>query len=284
MIFPQLAEEANVQNLQSYLEGDWVMEQKLDGHRILLCSPGGDFPPTALTRNGTPYTRRLPKALQEFRFPNDPNPQSFILDGELVDGVFWVFDIPQSPATDPTMSLADRRFVLEHTFDLWSRGNPAIRLVPQARSFEDKVKLAEHALSNNFEGLIFKRPSSPYRSGARTSEWTKLKFVTTADCVVLGVRDDGKDSVSLGMYETAMVGPLHKETQILLPVGRASLIGKEKNGTINQGDVIEVRYLYVGANGRLYQPTIMRKRVDKTAKECLTSQMKHVNKSVLEVL
>jgi len=285
MIFPQLAEEANLNQLRAYLEDpNKVAEQKLDGHRILLCSPGGDYPPTALTRNGTPYTKGLPKALMEFRFPNDPNPQSFILDGELVDGVFWVFDIPQSPATDPTMPLTDRRFVLEHTFHLWAKGNPAIKLVPQARTFEEKVSLAEYALRNNFEGLIFKDASSPYRSGARTMEWTKLKFVTTADCEVLAVRDDGKESIKLGMTQRTETTGIPGHLDRVVEVGRTSLIGKEKHDTIAVGDVVEVKYLYVGANGRLYQPTLLRKRDDKRPDECLTSQMKHVNKAVLEVL
>ena len=56
------------------------------------------------------------------------------------------------------------------------------------------------------------------------------------------------------------------------------------DSAIKVGDVLEVRYLYTGANGRLYQPTILRKRDDKAMQECLTSQLKHVNKEVLDAL
>ena len=66
--------------------------------------------------------------------------------------------------------------------------------------------------------------------------------------------------------------------------GHASLIGKQKQDAISEGDVLEVKYLYVGANGRLYQTRIVRKRDDKPAQECTDAQLVHVNKTVMEKL
>jgi len=269
MLYPQLAKSAEVTSLEAFIKDDsWVMEQKLDGNRILLMSPGMDMPGNAITRNGSIYSKKLPRSVIDFRFPAG----EWALDGELVGDVFWVFDMPLTP----TLLWADkplfqRRAGLE-TF-LGSVPND-FKLVPQAKTLDEKIKLASRALQDGFEGLMLKKANSPYRSGGRTEEWLKLKFVSTADCIVTGVRTDGKDSVDLGLVEDGDV----------VSVGRASLIGKEKGGTIAMGDVLEVRYLYTGAGGRLYQPTILRKRDDKAMHECTTGQLRHVNKKVLEAL
>lgn len=271
MIYPQLALSTEATSLESFINDDsWVMEQKLDGHRVLLVAPGADMAPTALTRNGSLYSRRLPRAIQNFRFPEG----EWVLDGELVGSRLWLFDMPKSPITAEGTPLYQRRVALGTL--LKNTINP-FDLVPQARTAGEKIKLAEVALKNNLEGLVLKKAESPYRSGGRTPEWLKLKFVSTADCIVLDVRDDGKESVRLGMCADG-------DLRATCDVGRASLIGKEKAGAINVGDVIEVRYLYAGAGGRLYQPTILRKRDDKRPEECTIDQMKHVNKEVLEAL
>lgn len=285
MLFPQLAKQTEVTSLDTFINDDsWVMEQKMDGHRLFLMSPGLNMPPTALTRSGSSYTRTLPKAIRDFRFPGSDHPQPWILDGELVGTVvnghtvsstFYVFDLPQTPDRSyGTKPLFQRRAALE-TF-MANVPNP-FKLVPQARTREEKITLAEKAIDNNLEGLIVKKVDAPYRSGGRTPEWLKIKFVATADVVVTDVRTDGKDSVGYAVYDSA---------GLLKPIGRASLIGKEKNGKINVGDVIEVRYLYLGSDGRLYQPTVLRKRDpnEKPARQCTTDQLKHVCKDVLETL
>lgn len=269
MLLPELATPADFGSLEQFLRNDkWVFEQKLDGHRLLLKSPGEDMPPTALTRSGSIYTRRLPRAIQDFRFPDG----QWALDGELVDGTFYVFDLPVS-ILKPNAELWARRAALEA---LLSAIQHPFKIVPQARTWREKEELATKAVARNLEGLILKQVDSPYRPGARCTEWLKIKFVATADCIVLGVRDDGKDSVRLGMRD-----PIGLQT---VDVGRASLIGKEKRCPINVGDVVEVRYLYTGAQGRLYQPTILRKRDDKLPSQCTIDQMKMVNKEVLEAL
>lgn len=280
MLLPQLAKQAELTSLQAYIDDDsWVMEQKLDGHRLLLRSPGMDMAPTALTRSGSLYTRKLPKEIMDFRFPEG----EWALDGELVGTVvnghtvsstFYIFDMPAWPGDAAgAMPLHLRRAALEM---LLAQIRHPFKLVPQARTRAEKISLAETSLKNNYEGLILKKADSPYRSGGRTPEWLKVKYVATADVVVTDVRADGKDSVGYAVYDNGA----------LKPIGRASLIGKEKNGTIAPGDVLEVRYLYVGSDGRLYQPTIMRKRDpnEKPATQCTIGQLKHVNKAVLETL
>jgi len=277
MLLPQLAESVDFDRLADLITDDhWVAEQKLDGNRILIKSPGRNMPPTLITRNGTIYTKKVPQAIQDFRFPEG----EWAIDGELVGNTFYAFDLPQHPALNEGVAgqLWARRAALEA---LLSAIRHPFKLVPQAASTQDKLRLAEAAYRKNLEGLVIKRADSPYRSGGRTAEWLKLKFVSTADCVVLDVRDDGKESVRLGLWSESLADNPHATLQ---EVGRSSLIGKEKRGVIAKGDVIEVRYLYTGANGRLYQPTILRKRDDKKVVECTTDQLKHVCKEVLEAL
>lgn len=283
MLLPQLAQSTEVTSLERFINDDsWVMEQKLDGHRLLLRSPGMDMPPTALTRNGTLYSRKLPKAIQDFRFPEG----DWALDGELVGTVvnghtvsstFWVFDMPVAPLITPggNWELWRRRAALEALL-----GAPGIRhpfkLVPQARTPEEKIQLAQKSLAQNFEGLVIKKADSPYRPGGRTAEWLKLKYTQSADVVVLATRDDGKESAKIGLYRDGA----------LIEVGRVSLIGKEKREAIQVGDVIEVMYLYTNnpKQPRLYQPTILRKRTDKRPDECDDQQLKYTNKEVLSNL
>lgn len=284
-IAPQLAKEGDFSLLTQFITDDrYVMEQKLDGNRVLIVAPGEDCPPLVLTRNGNAYTKKIPTAVRNFRFGSAAAgfmpAGSCVFDGELVrngsdDYTYWVFDLPTFQG-ESNLPLSTRRQALELLVGGQPNGTFPFTLVPQARTKDEKIRLVETAMTSNFEGLLVKKADSVYIPGGRTTDWLKLKFVTTADVIVTGVRTDGKDSVDLGLVDP--------EKMNVVPVGRSSLIGKEKGGTISVGDVIEVRYLYTGAGGRLYQPTILRRRTDKTALECTTDQLKHVNKAVMAAL
>lgn len=269
MISPQLALEATVTSLEAFiLDNNLAFEQKLDGNRVMLMFVDGAAP-VPLTRGGRLYSKSIPKLVSDLRMPEG----TWVIDGELVNKAYWAFDLPLSPATDATMSLRQRRaalLTLIKTLRL-----PGLDLVPQAVTRDEKIALAKRALERNFEGLLVKRLDSRYHSGGRNDSWLKVKFTATVDVIVTDVRADGKDSVGYAVLDSK--GKLRD-------LGRASLIGKEKQAQILPGDVLEVRYLYVGANGRLYQPTIMRKRTDKFANECTDAQLRHVNKEVLEAL
>ena len=274
-LFPQLAKNVEVTDLSAFITDDsWVMEQKLDGHRLFIASDG-DGPPVITNRSGMPYTKKIPPNITQYRFPSG----RYILDGELMHesggrSVFWIFDIlvgTDDGGWTTHWTTEQRRTALEH-FMVVAPG--PFRLVPRARTKDEKIALAHRALREGYEGLVLKRLGKPYRSAGRTEEWLKLKFVCTVDVIVTDVRGDGKDSVGYAIHENG----------VLKSIGRASLIGKEKNGAISVGDVIEVRYLYVGADGRLYQPTILRKRDDKSPIGGTGDQLRHVNKAVLEAL
>lgn len=266
---PMLAVSLEPRYLEKMISSDtYVMEQKLDGHRILLRIQDG-LSPLALTRGGNPYTKGLPADL----FTGFPVGR-WVLDGEWVDGTYWVFDMLEANGMiDEATSLVDRRAVLEAFMSL-GVSNPRIRLVPQATTTQEKQHLVDTCRAQGAEGVMVKNTHSTYLPGSRSPDIYKIKFVETADVIVIGVRDDGKDSVRLGAFDGTT----------LVDVGRASLIGKEKRCPIKLHDVIEVRYLYMGAGDRLYQPTILKVRDDKLPQECTTDQFKHVSKKVLEAL
>jgi ATP-dependent DNA ligase len=270
---PMLASSMDVAAIDAIIQSDaYVLEQKLDGHRILLRIQDG-LSPLALTRGGNPYTKGLPDDL----FKGFP-PGRWVLDGEWIaphsggDGVYWVFDILDANGlVDSTMVLRDRRAILEGLMPYID--NKKIRLVPQAKTADHKDRLFRTCRTMGAEGVMAKLVTGNYVNG-RSKNIFKVKFVETADVVVMALRDDGKDSVRLGAYNG----------NTLVDVGRASLIGKEKKCTFQVGDVLEVRYLYMGAGDRLFQPTILKRRDDKIAQECHVGQFKHVSKSVLASL
>lgn len=278
MIAPMLADSIDIKDIDRYVEDDdYLAEQKLDGHRVLV-STDGDNRPVGRTRGGALYTRGLPQHILDFRQLPDT-----ILDGELVGAPksrkhptrtneFWVFDILQMNGTFLVdQPVERRRAILEALFA--SQVDLPFRLVPQARTTEEKRTLIKTAVQKNLEGVIIKRIGSTYAYGARSPHWLKAKLVATADVVVMKVRDDGKESALLGVWEP--------ESNAFREVGRCSLIGKP---AVAVGSVAEIKYLYVGANGRLYQPTLMRVRTDKQPVDCTGYELKHVNKEVLEVL
>lgn len=272
MISPMLASEVPLTAVGRYVVDDGcVMEQKIDGHRVMLIRPGTDRM-IAVGRNG-PYTHRLPTAVQKWRLPagipENHLLTSMVLDGELLHGEFWAFDLLDANGTMNEWMLEDRRRVLETLAPLTG----PFHIVPQARTEQEKTELLMRAASENLEGVMLKRADSIYRCGRRTDAWLKAKFVATADLVVTGIRVDGKASVDVGFVEGDTVRT----------IGRCSLIGKPP---VRVGDVVEVRYLYVldRDSPRLFQPVLLRVRTDKAAAECTGADLKYANKRVLSSL
>ena len=274
---PMLATEyPNSKLMEAVKSRDWIVEQKLDGHRVLLEVTNGRA--KAIGRNGQSSQHNA--LFMQRGYANDLKqlPADCVLDGELVGDTFWAFDLPywaeRANPINPSDPLHVRRAQLDNLFDFWSPDRSYFRLLPQATKELDKSKLALTVLQGGGEGVMLKPLASTYRSGVRAKDICKIKFVKTVDCVVSAVGTQGKENYELSLYVRRIDG-----TSSLQTVGRCSAIGKDK---VNVGDVIEVKYLYVGADGRLYQPRMMRVRTDKDAMECDIVQLDGcgVNKAV----
>jgi hypothetical protein len=113
-----------------------------------------------------------------------------------------------------------------------------------------------------------KRQDSSYCSDMRVDHCLKYKVTHTIDCVVIERNGGDHLNATLAVFDG----------KDLVTIGNTSMIGKPDVALM---EVVEVRYLYAGANGRLVQPTVLRKRTDKPAEDCTIDQLVFVNKEGL---
>jgi len=242
---------------------DWAAEQKFDGHRMLVMITDGN--PRAFNRLGTEV--RVPDTLVE-DLSNPGFSENWILDGEYMNGDYYVFDCPVSDVAQVTCDTEheDRKEFLDGFFPMWEPSR--CHLVPTSYTTKQKTKLFEECYNNHLEGLVFKKFCGKYAPGKRTLSVVKYKFVETADAMVVEVNRKGKErAITLGMFKNG----------IQIDVGGCK-IPDDQIGVIKVGDVVEVKYLYATSDYKVYQPRFLKVRTDKTPAQCLVSQLKLTNK------
>ncbi len=204
----------------------WAYEFKWDGVRALIDVAEGRV--RLASRAGNDITKGYPELVEQAREVGDA-----LLDGEivafvdgrpsferlqqrmhvrgaelprLVDSVpvtFVVFDVLRRFGVDLTARpFAERRA----TLDRFAEEHPGWTLSPV---FDDGPATLEVARAHGLEGVVAKRLAAPYRPGARTDEWCKVRFEhrgefaviaweaapehpATLSSVVLGVQRDGE--------------------------------------------------------------------------------------------
>ncbi|WP_436127116.1 DNA ligase D [Acidovorax sp. LjRoot117] len=206
-------------------EGDWVVETKFDGYRVLVRIDGEEV--RIFTRNGNDWTAKLqPVAvavaalgltsawldgeivvLNDAGLPDFNRLQNAIDSAHPRDIVLFVFDVPFLGGRDlRAVPLAARRTVLQALFD--ERHSDTVRF---SASFDaPPSQLLGAACQMGLEGVIAKRADAPYVSG-RTETWLKLKCQHRQEFVVLGFTDRSHaarevGSLLLGYHEG---GKLH---------------------------------------------------------------------------
>lgn len=241
----------------------YAAEPKLDGIRAVAVVENGSA--TLLNRRGVALSaggRETRQRIQRELERTLPTGR-FVLDGELMpDGSYWLFDIIEAGSlVTSSTKFAERRMVLVQLAGLagWN-ATDLVNVVDHAVTEDEKRELLEMTAATGREGIMLKRLDRAYFHG-RSKDGFKVKHVKDIDLVVTAVNFEGRDNAVLS---------LRTDDGTLIEVGRASTIGK---GDVNIGDVVEVRFLYLGANGRLYQPRIMRVRDDKLANECTIDQL-----------
>lgn len=259
-IKPQLAHPTDARKLEKYIGEEYGWEQKLDGTRLMINVNDGDV--TGYKRDGG-LTRVSSSIEQAFA----SLPGNWVFDGELLGGVFYTFDLPVGLTVISVESpYEERRAALETIIEKVAPYTDKIELVKTNRTKPDKVELFEWCQRNDAEGIMVKDMCSPYYSGKRSSRTLKAKFWESVDCIVTEVGREGKRSVAVELPDWPNLGSVTVTEKMLT--------------RLRKGDVIEVKYLYCGSNGRLYQPSFLRIRDDKSPEECVSSQLKHVNKVV----
>lgn len=264
---PQLADEkvVPVTDLDQFLNSDhWAMEQKLDGHRVLIHVIDGQ--PIPVSRKGE--VRRVPDHVFD-AFHTTSFMGHWAFDGELLDGFFHVYDLPLVPKLiTPGDRYFERRRVLDNLFTMFKA--EGVRLLPWSLSVMEKVTLVGAVKAMNGEGLMLKRLDGLYHPGKRTEAMLKCKFRSEIDCVVKELKRHGKDNMVLVVYRDG------EEVE----VGECTALAGD-GPKIQVGDVVCVTYLYATADNRLFQPTLPRIRTDKDPKDCTFDQLKYTNKKVV---
>jgi bifunctional non-homologous end joining protein LigD len=207
----------------------WAFEVKWDGMRVLAYLPG-DGRLRLVSRRGTDVTARYPELAD---LPRLLPGTGAVLDGEIV-----AFDErgrpsfarlqERMPLESPAAIRAGARTtpVALMLFDvLWVGGEPLTGLPYTARRLRlaaleleaERVSVppawegegetaARWTAEMGLEGVMAKRLASPYRPGARSRDWVKIKHGLTADVrvggwVPAGPRGAGLKSVLVGVDE-----------------------------------------------------------------------------------
>ena len=269
--------EINPELIDRYIEDDeWVMEQKLDGTRVIamVTQSGAKF----LQRGGhllkhTAATQHLDAILPELTgLAREMGISAMTLDGELLTGpgTYHLFDVVHvinehsgKEAVTPPMAQYLRRTMLD-IFAKYLPG-PRVNVVRQATTWREKQEMWEAANRAGIEGVMLKRYNAPYQPGERVNHGLKVKLVKSADVIVTGVnRGRTAQGRETGNITFGVFTPLGTVEEI----GRCSVIGKPH---VEPGDVIEVAYLY-WTGGTTYQPRMVRVREDKNPEDCGISQ------------
>jgi bifunctional non-homologous end joining protein LigD len=287
---------------------EWAYEFKWDGVRALV--DVGERAVRLYSRRGNEVTKAYPELVAMFRGTGDA-----LVDGEIVsfvDGVpsfealqsrmhvrgaadarrlaqsapvtFVAFDLVRRDGTDlSTRPYTERRAELE----AWFSEHPDWTLSP---SFDDGAATEQAAREHGLEGVVAKRVRSAYRSGMRTRDWVKVRFLRTGDFAVIGweaPREEPNVLSSLvlaattpdglvfaGKAGSGLTGRLAAGLQRRMTEVRTSPVSPAPPPSparvthwVVPEVVVEVQFSMMTAEGRLRQPVFRRVRDDKTVEE-----------------
>ncbi len=192
--------------------GDWIVETKFDGYRLMARLDGGKA--RLITRGGHDWTAKMKSLAADIEALGI---DSAWIDGEIVvmngagvpdfnllqnamdsstsdDIDYFVFDLPFHEGRDlRKVPLGSRRALLASLI----QAAPAGR-VRMSQSFDaTPAQMLEAACAMQLEGIIVKRPDAPYVS-SRTETWLKLKCSLRQEFVVCGFTDRANAAAEVG--------------------------------------------------------------------------------------
>ncbi len=304
---PMLAERAPA----PFSGAGWLFELKYDGYRLVAVREGARA--RLLYRSGEDATALFPEVARAVEML----PADAALDGEVVvlgaDGRPAFQALQQRAALsrpDDVARASVERPATLFAFDLLSLGGLDLRplaladrkrllagLVPRLGPvrFADHVDARGEDLwreveARGLEGIVAKRGDAPYRSGARSAAWRKIRALRTIDLAVVGftrprgtrgafgalllaVREgDGyryAGSVGSGFTEgqlEAIHARLAPRARRAPPCGGA-VPGGRASTWVDPELVVEVRFREWTEEGLLRQPVFLRLREDKRPEE-----------------
>jgi bifunctional non-homologous end joining protein LigD len=269
MLLNEVPEGYSVQEL--FISSDWIMSQKIDGRRVqCYIDASGTF--NATNRKGqiidVPLNIKdeMSLLMQEY-LESDNNvidaqnikDCQILLDGELLDKHFMVFDILHYGMRDlRSITYIERMDILSSVFaqQLNAKDNSVefSKFVCPIRTFDKgagKAAMFKALHTAGMEGVVFRKASSTYEPGcpASAGDALKLKFYNELTAIVSVIND--KHSVGLTLLDESG-GEVH--------VGNCTI---PQNTPLPEiGSLVEVRYLYAYPGGSLYQPNYEKQRDD----------------------
>lgn len=245
--------------LQALIEDDdWIMQEKMDGVRLLIQKNGERFVGYSRTGREVAVPQGIVEALR-LTIMND----TFLIDGELVGDVYHAFDLLETSISWRENFYTSRRKQLVSV--LSGQTYPNIVCVKYYIGEKEKSQEFHSIKESGGEGVVFKKSSATYKVGRPASggDYLKYKFYKTCSAIVTTIND--KRSVGLSCYEC--VGSL-------VSVGNCTI---PPNYSVPEiGSVVEVRYLYARLPSHaLFQPTYLGVRLDIGRGECGLSQLKY---------
>ena len=239
-------EESDLEPLLS--SPDWLMQEKLDGRRLLVRKAGTLI--QGANRRGLIIPLSEPLQLALGTLPGD-----FVLDGESIGDTFYPFDLLERDG----QNLHSLGYATRHARMLALLARPPFPTVrPVPIITHDKKGTLETLRREFAEGVVFKRADAPYRAGrpARGGDALKFKFYKTLSAVVSSC--NAKRSVNLQLEGNIPLGSVTVGPNFDIP---------------KPGAVVEVRYLYAFPGGALCQPLFLGVRDDVLASECSADQL-----------
>jgi bifunctional non-homologous end joining protein LigD len=254
---PQLLNPVDEERMRELLRDPaWVMQEKLDGRRVLLLKRDGQV--TGVNRKG--LTIGLPESIIKSAECIEGD---FVLDGECITDLFHTFDILSLHGED----LRPLGFHARSTALLNLLAGAMQRHIHFVASFYE-TKAKERALDElrktKREGVVFKQADAPYTPGRPNSGGSQLKHKFYATCSAVVAKVNAQRSVELRLLGG----------EGWLPAGNVTIPPNHRVPRV--GDVVEVRYLYAFAeSGALYQPVYLGLRTDINQHDCGVSQLKY---------
>ena len=196
-IKPMLAELTT----KPFDDEDWVFEIKFDGYRTIAVINNKQV--DLYSRNQLSFNEKFKPVRQELKKLR----HSAVLDGEVVvednEGrsdfqllqnyqrtgkgniKYYVFDLLNLDGNDTrNLPLLERKELLKILI-----GKKFKDIIYSEHIINDGKAFFQVAVKNNYEGIIAKASNSPYRTGARSREWLKLKNTREEEAVIAGITE-----------------------------------------------------------------------------------------------
>lgn len=305
-IKPMLAHVGSIDDLQCK---DCIFEPKVDGIRA-LCHISTSM--TLYTRSGHNITKQFP----ELNFRAQVNATQCILDGEIVaynahgnpefnllqgrdqltrtqaiaeqaqahPATFIVFDILEKNGVSLcNLTLLERKKILAKTI----KDSPGIERIPYTH---EGKKLWQLMKKRGLEGVMAKTIDGLYHPEERTSDWLKIKFLQSIDCIIVGYTQSKRlvSALALGLYdkkELLYIGKVgtgfsEKElTTLYAQIKKTPLAKEPLSDRTDLRDIIwlkpklvcEIQYQEFTKKRHLRKPVFLRMRTDKKPVDCTVS-------------